>query len=57
MKRTNEEAMKYAKASLRLSGMDVSKEQEDLVRKSLEGDISEEDFINQLKKLADKKIK
>lgn len=51
----NEEAMRYAKASLRLSGMDVSKEQEELVRKSLEGNISDEDFIKQLKELVDKK--
>ena len=49
MKNTNENslerALKNAKASMELSGFNISEEQENLVRARLEGKISEEQFL------------
>ncbi|MCM3113596.1 antitoxin VbhA family protein [Lederbergia lenta] len=49
-------AMEYAKSSLRMEGLIVSKEQEELVRESLNGDISHKKFIEKALKLADEQI-
>ncbi len=45
-------AMANAKASIELEGLVVKKEHEELVRKRLSGEISEEEFLEQAKKLA-----
>ena len=45
-------AMDNAKASLEIEGLKVKKESEELVRKRLSGEISEEEFLEQAKKLA-----
>ncbi|SNZ15555.1 hypothetical protein SAMN05421503_2664 [Terribacillus aidingensis] len=47
-----EKAMNSAKANLALEGMTVSEQQEELVRAALEGRLSNEDFIEKVKKLA-----
>ncbi len=45
-------AMDNAKASLEIEGLKVKKESEELVRKRLSGEISQEEFLEQAKKLA-----
>lgn len=45
-------AMDNAKASLEIEGLKVKKKSEELVRKRLSGEISQEEFLEQAKKLA-----
>lgn len=47
-----EEAMNYAKKSLELENMHVTKKQSKLVKESLEGKISHEEFIKKALELA-----
>ncbi|MBQ6446223.1 MAG: antitoxin VbhA family protein [Bacillus sp. (in: Bacteria)] len=57
MKRTNEEAMRYAKATLEMEGLIVTEEGEKLVRDALEGKITHEKFIELLLELVQEKKK
>jgi hypothetical protein len=47
-----EKAMKYAEASLNVEGMYTTKKQNELIRKSLRGEISHEEFLRQAVELA-----
>ncbi|MGG4409340.1 antitoxin VbhA family protein [Niallia taxi] len=53
----NEKAIEYTKATLRLSGHELSKEQEELLKKSAKGLISHEEFIQASLELAEQSIR
>jgi hypothetical protein len=50
-----EKAMKNAKASLEISGFKVTEEHTDLVRKVLMEEMTNEEFLKEAKRLAEKK--
>ncbi|MCD5322107.1 MULTISPECIES: hypothetical protein [Pontibacillus] len=50
-----EAAMKKAKASIELEGFNVTKEHDELVRKSLNDELTHEQFMEEAKQLAAKR--
>lgn len=48
MRNKKDEMMKEARKSMELSGFRIGKEQDELVRKQLEGKISEEEFLKEV---------
>ncbi|CAM4294905.1 MULTISPECIES: hypothetical protein [Bacillus] len=48
MRNKKDEVMKEARKSMELSGFHVNKDQDELVRKQLDGKISEEEFLKQV---------
>ncbi|WP_102261303.1 hypothetical protein [Mesobacillus jeotgali] len=50
-----EKAMKNAKASLEISGFKVTEEHTDLVRKALMKEMTDEEFLKEAKRFAEKK--
>ncbi|MEW8969993.1 MAG: hypothetical protein AB2411_05165 [Mesobacillus sp.] len=50
-----EKAMKNAKAALEISGFKVTEEHNDLVRKVLMKEMTNEEFLKEAKRLAEKK--
>jgi hypothetical protein len=50
-----EKALRSAKASLEIEGLKVEDYHEELVRKKLKGEISEEEFLETAKKIAKQK--
>jgi hypothetical protein len=50
-----EKAMRNAKASMELSGFKVKAEHTELVRKALEKEITNEEFLQEAKRLAEQK--
>lgn len=50
-----EKAMENAKASLELSGFKVGEGHTELVRKVLKGEITDDEFLAEAKRLAEKK--
>lgn len=57
MSKTIEQAMKNAKASLELSGFKIEDFHTELVRKVLTGEISQDEFLEEAKRLAQNKSK
>lgn len=57
MSKTIEQAMKNAKASLELSGFKIDDFHTELVRKVLTGEISQDEFLEEAKRLAQNKSK
>ncbi|OFD69835.1 antitoxin VbhA family protein [Bacillus mycoides] len=50
MRNKKDEMMKEARKSMELSGFHVNKDQDELVQKQLDGKISEEEFLKEVRR-------